>query len=60
MFAMTFEQVSAPFRLHALQAPQLATLQHTPSTQKALPHWLGDVQAMPSPVWLIQILPLQK
>ena len=33
MFARTFEQVPAPFRLHALQAPQLATLQHTPSTQ---------------------------
>ena len=60
MFAVTFEQVPAPFRLHALQAPQLATLQHTPSTQKPLPHWLADVHVMPSPVWLTQVLPLQK
>jgi hypothetical protein len=58
--APTFEQVPAPFRLHDLQAPQLATLQHTPSTQKPLPHWLADVQVMPSPVWLMQTPPLQK
>ncbi len=57
---MTFAQVPAPFRLHALHAPQLATLQHTPSTQLPLPHWLADVQAMPCPVWLMQVLPLQK
>jgi hypothetical protein len=56
---MTFAHVPAPFRLHALHPPQLATLQHTPSTQLPLPHWLPDVQAIPSPVWLIQVLPLQ-
>jgi len=57
---MTFEQVPAPFRLHALQPPQLPTLQHTPSVQKPLPHWLAAVHAMPSPVWLTHTLPLQK
>jgi hypothetical protein len=56
---MTFEQVPAPLRLHDLQAPQLATLQHTPSTQKPLTHWPPDEHAMPSPVWLTQVLPLQ-
>jgi hypothetical protein len=55
-----FAHVPALFRLHALQAPQLATLQHTPSTQKPLPHWLGNVQGIPRPVWLTQVVPLQK
>jgi len=51
--------VPALFRLHALQPPQLPTLQHTPSVQKPLPHSLAAVHAMPSPVWLTQALPLQ-
>ena len=54
----TFAQ--APALLHALQAPQSPTLQQTPSVQKPLPHWLGDEHCMPSPVWLMQVLPLQK
>ena len=58
--AVTFEQVPALFRLHALHAPQSETLQHTLSTQKPLPHWLVDVQGIPSPIWLMQTLPLQK
>jgi hypothetical protein len=56
----TFAHVPAPFRSHALHAPQLPTLQQTPSTQKPLPHWPGDEQGMPSPVWLIQLPLLQK
>jgi hypothetical protein len=56
--AMTFAQV--PALLHALQAPQLPTLQQTPSVQKPLPHSLADEQGLPSPVWLMQVLPLQK
>jgi len=56
----TFAQVPAPFRLHTRQVPQLPTLQHTPSTQNPLAHWVADVQAMPSPVWLMQLPPLQK
>jgi hypothetical protein len=53
------EQVPAPFRLHDLHPPQLATLQHTPSVQKPLPHWLAEEQAMPRPVGLTQVVPLQ-
>ena len=60
VFTATFAQVPALFRLHALHAPQSPTLQQTPSTQKPLPHWLVDEQGMPSPVWLMQTLPLQK
>ncbi len=56
--AATFAHV--PALLHALQAPQLPTLQQTPSVQKPLPHWLADEHCMPSPVWLMQVLPLQK
>ena len=38
MPAVTFAHVPAPFRLHALHGPQLATLQQTPSTQLPVPH----------------------
>jgi hypothetical protein len=57
---VTFAHVPALFRLHALHVPQLATLQQTPSTQNPLPHWVADVHAVPSPVWLTQVVPLQK
>ena len=56
----TFAHVPAPLMLHARQVPHDPTLQHTPSTQNPLPHWLADVHAMPRPVWLTQVPPLQK
>jgi hypothetical protein len=44
--AATREHVpTLPGTLHALQAPAQAVLQHTPSTQLPLPHWLFAVHA---------------
>jgi hypothetical protein len=36
-----------PATLHASHAPPHAVLQHTPSTQLPLPHWLAEVQVTP-------------
>ncbi len=36
-----------PATLHASQAPPQAVLQHTPSTQLPLPHWLAAEQVAP-------------
>ena len=36
-----------PSRLQASQAPPHAVLQHTPSTQLPLPHWLAALHTAP-------------
>ena len=38
---------TAPATLHASQVPEQAALQHEPSTQYPLPHWLADVHDVP-------------
>ncbi len=47
LLASMGEQVPIPFRLQALQAPQLALPQQTLSTQLPELHWLAPVQAVP-------------
>lgn len=51
----TLEQVPAPFRLHIWQVPQLSVVQHTPSVQWLLLHWLLALQAPPFPVFSTQL-----
>ena len=56
----TFEQVPAPFRLHAWQAEQLEVVQQTPSVQLPAPHSLGAPHVAPSAFLATQSpLPLQ-
>jgi hypothetical protein len=47
-----------PVTLHAWHEPQLAVVQHTPSTQLPVPHWLFAVQATPCAIFVWQVPPV--
>ena len=49
-----------PARLHARHVPQLAALQHTPSTQLPPAQSPPSLHVAPSPCLATQLLPLQK
>jgi len=55
----TFEQVPAPFRLHAWQVGQLPAEQQTPSVQCVLAHSLLALHMALGPFWAAQLVPAQ-
>lgn len=55
----TVQVPTSPARLQKSQEPPQALLQHTPSAQLPLAHWLPPVQAAPLLSFGTQALPLQ-
>jgi hypothetical protein len=56
---MLVQVPSEPARLQASQAPAQAVLQHTPSTQLPLAHWVPAEHAVPLGRFATQTPPLQ-